>query len=104
MLQRGPGHRKNVIGKVLAIGIGSHDRRPRVIAQNRIDAGLERRTLAQIEGVPADGDPLHPGQSPEETAVIGTAAVVNHDYMGNATGQEQGNDLRKFRDRLVGGN
>src|ERR1022692_1646190 len=89
---------------MLAIGVGGDDTdQAGKDAEGVVDAGLERRALAEIDGVAQDLDAGEAGRLVEDFAELGAAAVVDEDDGGHAAGGEVTDEIDESGGGPVGG-
>src|ERR1019366_341746 len=89
MLVEAGGDANDILGMMLSIGVGGDDAgQAGKNAEGVVDAGLERRAFAEIDGVAEDLDAEDAGCLVEDFAVRGAAAVVDQEDGGHAASGE----------------
>ncbi len=97
-------HGDDVLRRVLSIGIGGDDHRDiGELAEDGVDAALERRALAEIDGVADDANLRVRRCFVEARAKPEAAAVIDHEDALDAEANEVGNKAGEIRARFVSG-
>src|ERR1019366_9105319 len=104
MLVEAGGDANDILGMMLSIGVGGDDAgQAGKNAEGVVDAGLERRAFAEIDGVAEDLDAGDAGCLVEDFAELGAAAVVDQQDGGHAAGGEVTDEIDESGGGPVGG-
>src|ERR1035438_9079715 len=104
MLVEAGGDANDIVGVMLSIGVGCDDAdQAGKGAEGVVDAGLERRALAEIEGVAEDLDAGKLRGLVEDFAERGAAAIVDQEDGGRAAGGEVTDEIEQSGGGPVGG-
>jgi hypothetical protein len=104
MLVEAGGDANDILGTMLSIGVGGDDAgQAGEDAEGVVDAGVERRALAEIDGVAQDPDAGESRRLVENFAELGPAAVVDQEDGGHAAGGEAADEIDQSGGGPVGG-